>query len=84
MALFVIQHSPSQAVSSFDASNANLILKNKAPGSIEASGNTNIATQRNISEYFIPLSPMYTTDICFPLIELYQTSFGDLCSYYNS
>jgi len=80
---FVIQHSPSQAVSSFDASNAHLILKNKAPGSIEASGNSNIATQRNISEYFIPLSHMYTSDICLPLNELFQNSFGDLCRYYS-
>ena len=78
MLLFGIQHSTSQAVSSFDASNAHLILKNKAPWSIEASGNTNLATQSNFSEYFIPLSPMYTRHICFPLTELFQTSFDDL------
>ena len=82
--LFVIQHSPSQAILSFDASNNHLILKNKAPGTIEASGKSNITTQRNIPEYFIPLSHMHTSDICFPLIELFQTSYGDLCSYYSS
>ena len=50
MLQFGILHSTSEAVSSFD-SNAHLILTKKAQGSVEVSGNTNVATQHTLFHY---------------------------------